>query len=84
VLQRCRAPAGRALAGVAVDGKLFRGSRRRGAADARLLSALSQRLGAVLGQTAVPDKANEIGAADDPLVTPVLAGRVVTADALLA
>ena len=77
-----RAAAG-ALEGVALDGKTLRGSKRRGAAGSHLLSALSQRLGVVLGQAAVPDKTNEIGAADDFLLTLVLEGRVVTADALL-
>ena len=66
-----------------MDGKTLRGSKRRGAADAHLLSAFSHRLGAVLGQTAVPDKTNEIGAADEFLLSLLLEGRVVTADALL-
>ncbi len=71
------------LEGVALDGKTLRGSKKRGAADAHLLAALSQRLGVVLGQAAVPDKTNEIGAADAFLLGLVLEGRVVTADALL-
>lgn len=71
------------LEGVALDGKTLRGSKKRGAADAHLLAALSHRLGVVLGQVAVPDKTNEIGAADEFLLTLVLAGRVATADALL-
>jgi predicted transposase YbfD/YdcC len=71
------------LEGVALDGKTLRGSRKRGAADAHLLAALSQRLGVVLGQMAVPGKTNEIGAADAFLLGLVLEGRVVTADALL-
>jgi predicted transposase YbfD/YdcC len=37
----------------------------------------------VLGQVAVPDKTNELGAADEFLLGLVLEGRVVTADALL-
>lgn len=69
--------------GVALDGKTLRGSRKRGAADAHLLAALSHRLGLVLGQVAVADKTNEIGAADEFLLTLALEGRVVTADALL-
>ncbi len=72
------------LEGVAVDGKTLRGSKRRGATDAHLLAALSHRLGVVLGQAAVPDKTNELGAADEFLLGLVLEGRVVTADALLA
>ncbi len=71
------------LEGVALDGKTLRGSKKRGAADAHLLAALSQRLGVVLGQAAVPAKTNEIGAADEFLLGLVLEGRVVTADALL-
>jgi predicted transposase YbfD/YdcC len=71
------------LEGVALDGKTLRGSKRRGAADAHLLAALSHRLGVVLGQVAVSDKTNEIGAADELLLALVLEGRVVTADALL-
>ena len=71
------------LAGVALDGKTLWGRKKRGAADAHLLAALRQRLGVVLGQVAVPDKADAIGAADEFLLTLVLAGRVVTADALL-
>jgi DDE family transposase len=46
---------------VAVDGKSPRGSRKQGAANAHLLSALSQSIGLVLGQVAVDDKTNEIG-----------------------
>lgn len=68
---------------VAVDGKTLRGSRKQGAADAHLLSALSQGLGLVLGQVAVPDKTNEIGAMLDLLAQLVLPGKVVTGDALL-
>ena len=48
---------------IALDGKTLRGSAKRGAADAHLLSALSHRLGVVLGQVAVSDKRNEIVAA---------------------
>lgn len=81
-LRCCPAPPG-ALEGLAVDGKALRGSQRRGAADAHLLAAFSQRLGVVLGQVGVPDKTNEIGAAGEFLLTLVLEGRVVTADALL-
>jgi DDE_Tnp_1-associated len=76
-------PAAGELEGVAVDGKTLRGSKRRGAADAHLLSAFSHRLGVVLGQAGVPDKTNELGAADEFLRSVVLEGRVVTADALL-
>jgi hypothetical protein len=60
----------------------LRTSERCGATDARLLSAFGQRLGVVLGQVAVPDKTNEITAADDLLAALVLTGWVVTTDAL--
>jgi predicted transposase YbfD/YdcC len=83
-LRLCPPPGRGALEGVALDGKTLRGSKKRGAADAHLLAALSHRLGVVLGQVAVADKANEIGAADELLLTLVLEGRVVTADAPLA
>jgi len=69
--------------GGALDGKTLRGSRKRGASDAHLLAALSHRLGVVLGQVAVSDTTNEIGAAGELLLTLALDGRVVTADALL-
>ncbi|HEY8597284.1 MAG TPA: ISAs1 family transposase [Thermomicrobiales bacterium] len=69
--------------GVALDGKTLRGSRKRGAADAHLLAALSHRRGVVVGQVAVADKTNEIGAAGELLLTLALDGRVLTADALL-
>ena len=81
-LRGCPAPPG-ALEGLAVDGKTLRGSKRQGAQDAHLLAAFSHRLGVVLGQAGVPDKTNEIGAASAFLLTLVLEGRIVTADALL-
>jgi predicted transposase YbfD/YdcC len=73
--------------GVAVDGKSPRGARKRGAANAHLLSALSQRIGLVLGQVAVDDKTNEINAMLDLLATLVLhgtlQGKLITGDAML-
>ena len=69
---------------MALEGKTRRGSKQRGAADAPLLAALRHRLGVVLGQAAVDDKTSAIGAAGAFLLTLVLAGRVVTAAALLA
>jgi predicted transposase YbfD/YdcC len=67
---------------MAIDGKTLRTSQRCGAEDAHLLSALSQRLGVVLGQVAVADKTNELTAIDDLLADLVLTGWVVTTDAL--
>jgi len=69
--------------GVALDGKTLRGSKKQGATDVHLLSALSHRLAITLTQIAVPDKTNEIGAVRDLLVDLVMQGRVFTADALL-
>ena len=71
------------LEGVAMDGKQLRMSAQCGAVDAHLLSAISQRLGLVLGQVAVADKSNEIPATADLLAMLSLEGMIVTADALL-
>ncbi|MEO8288774.1 MAG: ISAs1 family transposase [Chloroflexota bacterium] len=71
------------LEGVAVDGKSLRGSRRHGAQGVHLLSAVSHRLGVVLGQVAVDDKTNEITAMQDLLAQLALRGRLITGDALL-
>jgi predicted transposase YbfD/YdcC len=68
---------------VALDGKTLRGSRRQGALEVHLLSALSHRLGLTLGQQAVEDKTNEITVAVPLLRALVLEGRVFTLDALL-
>ena len=67
---------------MAIEGKTLRTSKQCGAADAHLLSALSQRLGIVLGQVAVADKTNEIVAMDSLLAEVMLTGWVVTTDAL--
>src|SRR5438552_3602154 len=66
------------LEAIAVDGKSLRGSRKMGAADAHLLSALSQRVGVVMGQVAVDDKTNEITAMLELLAGLVLHGKVIT------
>jgi hypothetical protein len=83
VLRRCPPASAQELEGIAVDGKRLRGSAKQGAPEAHLLSAFSQQRSVVVGQIGVPDKTNEIGAANALLGSPVLAGRVVTADALL-
>jgi len=71
------------LEAIAIDGKTLRGSRRQGAPAAHLLSALGHRLGVTLCQHAVADKTNEITAVHEVLSSLVLAGRVITVDALL-
>jgi predicted transposase YbfD/YdcC len=83
VLQLFEPTSPNSLEGVAVDGKSLRGSRRQGAQDAHLLSAVSHRLGVVLSQVAVDDKSNEITAMQELLTTLVLEGRLITGDALL-
>ncbi len=73
---------GAALDGIAIDGKTLRGSEKQGAAEAHLLSALSQRLLIVLGQVGITDKTNEIGVMDQLLALISVTGRVITTDAL--
>lgn len=68
---------------IALDGKTLRGSRKQGAPAAHLLSALSHRLGLTLWQQAVADKTNEIPVMQEVLQELVVAGRVITVDALL-
>lgn len=82
VLQAVPPPTG-ALEALAIDGKTLRGSQKQGAVNVHLLSALSHRLGLTLYQEAVPEKTNEIGALPAMLEELLLAGRVVTVDALL-
>ncbi len=66
----------------AADGKTLRGSQKGGAAGAHLLAAVSQQFGLVLGQCAVGDKTNELGAIGTLLDQLVLKGWIITADAL--
>lgn len=70
------------LEAVAIDGKTLRGAKKQGALDVHLLSVLSHRLGLTLGQQAVADHSNEIGAMPALLAGLILEGRVVTADAM--
>ncbi len=72
-----------AVEAIAIDGKTLRGSRRQRAPGAHLLSALGHRLGLTVGQRAVADKTNELGAIHDVLGAVVLQNRVITMDALL-
>jgi hypothetical protein len=70
------------LDGIAIDGKTLCGARRLGAADAHLVSPFCQRRGLILGQVAVPDPTNELGAISPLLEQLLLAGETVTFDAL--
>lgn len=67
---------------LAIDGKTLRGSQKQGAPGTHLLSALSHRLSVTLAQRAVDDKTNEMFAIEDLLDALMLAGRIVTVDAL--
>ncbi len=69
--------------GIALDGKTLRGSAGQGALDVHLLSAVSHGLGLTVGQEAVDDKTNEIGAVQALLAALVIEGRIFTMDALL-
>jgi predicted transposase YbfD/YdcC len=71
------------LQGIAIDGKTLRGSKKQGAAESHLLSAVAHRLGVTLTQIAVADKSNEIGSMLDLLSRLVVEGHVFTSDALL-
>ncbi|MCJ7548598.1 MAG: ISAs1 family transposase [Anaerolineae bacterium] len=71
------------LQGVAIDGKTLRGSKKQGAADAHLLSAVGHQLAVVLAQVAVADKTNEIPTVIELLSHLVIEGHVFTMDALL-
>jgi predicted transposase YbfD/YdcC len=66
---------------IAVDGKTLRGSGRPGS-QAHLLAALDQHTGAVLAQTGVDGKTNEITRFQPLLASLDLTGAVITADAL--
>lgn len=80
---------GRVPAAVAIDGKVLRGSqpRREDEADSvpgtYLVAAYAHRSGAVLGQVRAAGKGHELAAAKALLGQVPVAGRVVTADALL-
>ena len=69
------------LDGIAIDGKTLRGARRLGAHDVHLLSACCQQHALVLGQQAVPDETNELGAIGAFLASLPLRGETVTFDA---
>lgn len=69
---------------IALDGKTMRGTIPTGSNQGvHLLAAYLPEEGIVLGQVAVADKTNEIGAAPDLLQQLDLRGKIVRADALL-
>lgn len=72
-----------ALQGVAIDGKVLRGSKKQGALIGHLLSAVGHGVGITLYQVGVDKKSNEIPATEDLLKGLLLEGRVFTMDALL-
>ena len=68
---------------IAVDGKAVRGAKDKAGKAPHLVAALAHGIGAVLGQTAVTAKSNEIPAVRDLLKAfASLAGAVITIDAL--
>lgn len=69
--------------GIAIDGKVVRGTRTDSQSALHLLSAFAHELKVVLGQIPVADHTNEIGGIDPLLADLVLDGRVVTVDAHL-
>lgn len=72
------------LQGVALDGKTLCGTMGSHGRSLQLLSLFDERSGCVLSQLPVPQETNEAKAALAILKTLVLAGRVVTADAMFA
>lgn len=78
---RLLGPRADGLRGVALDGKVSRGSGTAAAPAVHLLAALDQATGCVLAQARVPADTNEHKAALGLLKAMVLHGRVVTGDA---
>jgi predicted transposase YbfD/YdcC len=72
----------KALRGIAIDGKTLRGSRKQGAKNVHLLSAVRHDLAVTLIQIAVDDKTNEIPTVSELLSRLVIEGHVLTMDAL--
>jgi DDE_Tnp_1-associated/Transposase DDE domain len=70
-----------ALQGIALDGKVLRGSRQGELPGVHLLAALAHQLGITLDQTEVPATTNEHKASIPLLERLSLTNRVVTADA---
>jgi hypothetical protein len=68
---------------IAVDGKTLRGVHGEGLPGEHLVSAYAHRAGAVLAQMRSAGHGHELAAAEQVVAAVPLAGRVVTADALL-
>jgi len=68
---------------LAVDGKTLRGVRGVGLPGEHLVAAYAHGAGAVLGQVRTAGKGHELAGAEQVLASVPLAGRLVTADALL-
>jgi predicted transposase YbfD/YdcC len=70
-------------AAIAIDGKTLRGSHKQGAPAVHLLSVLSHRLGLTLWPQAVAHKTHAIPVLAEVVRGLIVAGRVITVDALL-
>lgn len=68
---------------VAVDGKTLRGIHGTGVPGVHLVGVYAHRAGAILAQLRTEGKGQELAAAKEVLAQVPLAGRLVTADALL-
>jgi hypothetical protein len=68
---------------LAVDGKTLRGVRGEGLPGEHLVAAYTRAAGAVLAQVRTAGKGHELAGAEQVLQAAPLAGRLVTADALL-
>jgi len=71
------------LPGIAIDGKTLRGSKKQGAKNVHLLSAVRHELAVTLIQIAVDEKTNEIPTVHELLSHLIIEGHVLTMDALL-
>ena len=66
---------------MAIDGKTLRGIHGKQAPGVHLVSAYAHQMGIVVGQQAVEDKGNELGAVSSLLEQLDIRGHVVTGDA---
>lgn len=75
-------PAGDEPRGIAIDGKVLRGTKTLDQQALMLIAAFDHETASVIRQHAVPSGTNELIAARDLLKQLVLTGRVITADAM--